>query len=54
MKQIYLKKKFAELVGLHRTYISSLERGKRNPTITIIFKKLLLETIYKIHNCLSY
>lgn len=29
---------FADEVGIHRTYISDLERGKRNPTITVVDK----------------
>lgn len=27
---------FAELAGLHRTYVSGIERGVRNPTLTIM------------------
>jgi transcriptional regulator with XRE-family HTH domain len=27
---------FADLAGLHRTYVSDLERAARNPSITII------------------
>jgi transcriptional regulator with XRE-family HTH domain len=29
---------FAFEAGIHRTYISDLERGARNPTITVIEK----------------
>ncbi len=29
---------FAHEAGIHRTYISDLERGARNPTITIVEK----------------
>ena len=28
--------KFADLVGLHRTYISDIERLRRNPTIMVV------------------
>jgi transcriptional regulator with XRE-family HTH domain len=29
---------FADEAGLHRTYVSDLERGGRNPTIVVIDK----------------
>ena len=29
---------FADLADLHRTYISDLERGRRNPSIEIVDK----------------
>ena len=29
---------FADEAGLHRTYVSALERGTRNPSISIIEK----------------
>ncbi len=27
---------FADEAGIHRTYISDIERGARNPTITVV------------------
>jgi transcriptional regulator with XRE-family HTH domain len=32
------QEKFAEVASLHRTYISGIERGARNPTLTVIQK----------------
>ncbi len=32
------QEEFAELCGLHRTYISGIERGVRNPTLSIILQ----------------
>jgi transcriptional regulator with XRE-family HTH domain len=32
------QEQFAFEAGLHRTYVSDLERGARNPTITVIEK----------------
>lgn len=29
---------FADVADLHRTYISGLERGVRNPTVTVLEK----------------
>ena len=29
---------YAERAGIHRTYVSDIERGERNPTITIVEK----------------
>ncbi len=32
------QEEFAFEAGLHRTYVSDLERGARNPTITVVEK----------------
>lgn len=32
----FSQESFAFEVGLHRTYISDLERGARNPTISVV------------------
>jgi transcriptional regulator with XRE-family HTH domain len=32
------QEEFADRAGLHRTYVSGVERGIRNPTVTIVEK----------------
>lgn len=32
------QEKFAFEAGIHRTYVSDIERGARNPTITVVEK----------------
>ena len=29
---------YADEAGIHRTYVSDIERGRRNPTITVVEK----------------
>lgn len=36
LQKNFSQEKFAELTGLDRTYISGLERGKRNPSYLIL------------------
>jgi len=35
------QEQFAFEAGIHRTYVSDLERGMRNPTITVVEKLAL-------------
>ncbi len=35
-EQGYSQESFAEKVEIHRTYIGGIERGERNPTLTMI------------------
>jgi transcriptional regulator with XRE-family HTH domain len=32
------QEEFGERAGLHRTYVSAIERGVQNPTITVVEK----------------
>jgi transcriptional regulator with XRE-family HTH domain len=29
---------YADRAGVHRTYVSDIERGRRNPTVTVVEK----------------
>lgn len=30
------QEEFADRAGIHRTYVSDIERGRRNPTVTVL------------------
>ncbi|MFN3877218.1 MAG: helix-turn-helix domain-containing protein [Brevundimonas sp.] len=36
--QGWSQEEFADRAGLHRTYVSGVERGVRNPTVTVLEK----------------
>ena len=36
LEKSWSQEEFADRAGIHRTYVSDLERGARNPTITIV------------------
>ncbi len=38
LEQGWSQEDYADRAGIHRTYVSDLERGARNPTITIVEK----------------
>jgi len=46
MRLGWSQEKLAEIAGLHRTYVSGVERGVRNPTVTIVN---LLANALKVH-----
>ncbi len=38
IKKGFSQESFADKVGIHRTYVGGIERGERNPTLTMIYK----------------
>lgn len=37
-KKGWSQEDYADRAGIHRTYVSDIERGRRNPTITVVEK----------------
>ena len=35
-EQGWSQEDYADRAGIHRTYVSDIERGRRNPTITVV------------------
>lgn len=58
-KQVQLARKaknisqeeLADLTGLHRTYISGIERGRRNPSLEVL-ERLAMGLDVKVHELL--
>lgn len=46
------QEELADRAGLHRTYISSVERGIRNPTITVI-ERIAIALEYRLEQLLQ-
>jgi transcriptional regulator with XRE-family HTH domain len=45
LKHGWSQEEFADRAGIHRTYVSDIERGARKPTITVVEKlAVALET----------
>ncbi|WP_277981874.1 helix-turn-helix domain-containing protein [Sphingomonas phyllosphaerae] len=38
LEQGWSQEDYADRAGVHRTYVSDIERGARNPTITVVEK----------------
>jgi len=38
VKKGWSQEDYADRAGIHRTYVSDIERGRRNPTITVVDK----------------
>lgn len=38
MREGWSQEDYADRAGIHRTYVSDIERGERNPTITVVEK----------------
>jgi transcriptional regulator with XRE-family HTH domain len=36
MARGWSQEEFADRAGIHRTYVSDIERGRRNPTVTVV------------------
>jgi transcriptional regulator with XRE-family HTH domain len=36
--QGWSQEEYADRAGIHRTYVSDIERGRRNPTVTVVEK----------------
>jgi transcriptional regulator with XRE-family HTH domain len=34
--QGWSQEEYADRAGIHRTYVSDIERGRRNPTVTVV------------------
>jgi len=37
-KEGWSQEDYADRAGIHRTYVSDIERGRRNPTVTLVEK----------------
>lgn len=37
-EQGWSQEDYADRAGIHRTYVSDIERGRRNPTVTVVEK----------------
>jgi transcriptional regulator with XRE-family HTH domain len=37
-EQGWSQEDYADRAGIHRTYVSDVERGRRNPTVTVVEK----------------